>query len=63
MADRDRCGCGNRRLSQPLVGAATFEGEIGTELPMLKPLTCMPGLCGEADTDLGGSGVDKMDRN
>jgi len=30
--------------------------EIGTELPMLKPLTCMPGIYGEADTDLGGLG-------
>jgi len=30
---------------------------------MLKPLTCMPGIYGEADTDLGGSGVDKMDRS
>ena len=25
--------------------------EIGTELPVLKPLTCMPGIYGEADTD------------
>jgi hypothetical protein len=47
----------SRTLLHPL------RAESGTELPVLKPFTCMPGIYGEADTDLGGSGVDKMDGN
>jgi len=39
------------------------ESVAGAELPVLKPLTCMPGIYGEADTNLELRGVGKVDRN
>src|SRR5215469_13242188 len=34
-----------------------MSSDRGTELPVLKPSTCMPGIYGEADTDLECRGV------